>query len=247
MMKAEISSTGKVFSDFCLDPRTKLYLLLVINIMIVAGGNERIIEYLKPLLTLIPILLLAIYGKTKMAIGLTIMYLFCIFSHDLFYFVPTFSLAGTIIRLLSGLFSWMIPCLMMGYILVFTTKVSEFIAAMEKLHISIKIIVPFAVMFRFFPTIREEYRSIQDAMKMRGIGFRKGPIAALEYRMVPLITSVVKIGDELSAAAMTRGLGGPIRRTNVCKIGFGVWDMVFICYVTILVCFYLLSVMGVIF
>ena len=29
----------------------------------------------------------------------------------------------------------------------------------------------------------------------------------LEYRLVPLIASVVQIGDELSAAAVARGLG----------------------------------------
>lgn len=35
--------------------------------------------------------------------------------------------------------------------------------------------------------------------------------------------SCVKIGDELSAAALTRGLGAPVKRTNICKIGFGAW------------------------
>ena len=38
--------------------------------------------------------------------------------------------------------------------------------------------------------------------------------------------SIVKIGDELSAAALTRGLGAPVRRTNVCKIGFHAQDVV---------------------
>lgn len=36
----------------------------------------------------------------------------------------------------------------------------------------------------------------------------------LEYRLVPLMVSVVKIGDELSAAALTRGLGAPVKRTK---------------------------------
>ena len=31
----------------------------------------------------------------------------------------------------------------------------------------------------------------------------------LEYRLVPLMVSVVKIGDELSAAALTRGAWSP--------------------------------------
>ena len=37
----------------------------------------------------------------------------------------------------------------------------------------------------------------------------KNPFLMLEYRLVPLMVSVVKIGDELSAAALTRGLGAP--------------------------------------
>ena len=35
----------------------------------------------------------------------------------------------------------------------------------------------------------------------------------------------VKIGEELSAAALTRGLGGPVKRTNICKIGFHAQDI----------------------
>ena len=50
--------------------------------------------------------------------------------------------------------------------------------------------------------------------------------ADVEYRLVPLMVSVVKIGDELSAAALTRGLGAPVRRTNVCQIGFHFQDVV---------------------
>ncbi|MBQ5475603.1 MAG: hypothetical protein IIT65_13205, partial [Lachnospiraceae bacterium] len=42
--------------------------------------------------------------------------------------------------------------------------------------------------------------------------------------IIPLLFSSLTIGDELSAAAVTRGLGKPVKRTNVCKIGFGVSD-----------------------
>ena len=85
-----------------------------------------------------------------------------------------------------------------------------------------------SVIFRFFPTISaEEYQAIRDAMKMRGIRFGgKNPFLMVEYRLVPLMVSVVKIGDELSAAALTRGLGAPVKRTNVCQIGFHIQDMI---------------------
>ena len=36
--------------------------------------------------------------------------------------------------------------------------------------------------------------------------------AMLEYRLVPVIMCSVKIGEELNAAALTRGLGGPVKK-----------------------------------
>ena len=65
-------------------------------------------------------------------------------------------------------------------------------------------------------------------MRMRGITAFRKPMDMLEYRVVPLIMSIVKIGEELSAAALTRGLGSPVQRTNICNIGFGIIDVVFI-------------------
>lgn len=80
---------------------------------------------------------------------------------------------------------------------------------------------PMSVMFRFFPTVAEEWSAIGDAMRMRGVRFGGGKVGAiLEYRIVPMMICSVKIGEELSQAALTRGLGGPVKRTNICKLGF---------------------------
>ena len=46
------------------------------------------------------------------------------------------------------------------------------------------------------------------------------PMKMLEYRMVPFLTSIVSIGNDLAASALTRGLNSPAKRTNVCPIGF---------------------------
>ena len=89
------------------------------------------------------------------------------------------------------------------------------------------VVIPVSVVFRFFPAVREEYAAIRDAMKMRGITTLRSPMKMLEYRIVPLMMSVAKIGEELSAAALTRGLGAPRKRTNICEIGFGPLDVLF--------------------
>ena len=72
-------------------------------------------------------------------------------------------------------------------------------------------------------------------MRMRGItgkNFFKNPQAVLEYRIVPLMMSVVTIGNDLSAAALTRGLGNGKKRTSICKIGFHWKDFALMIIVT---------------
>ena len=92
-----------------------------------------------------------------------------------------------------------------------------------------QITIPMSVMFRFFPTVAEEWSAIGDAMRMRGVRFGGGKASAiLEYRIVPMMICSVKIGEELSQAALTRGLDGPVKRTNICKLGFHVQDVIFL-------------------
>jgi energy-coupling factor transport system permease protein len=97
------------------------------------------------------------------------------------------------------------------------------------MRISDKITIPISVIFRFFPTVVEESRAINDAMRMRGIemGAKKAS-ETVEYRMVPLIASCSIIGEELSAAAMTRGLEVGKKRSCIWYIRFRIPDMLII-------------------
>jgi len=101
---------------------------------------------------------------------------------------------------------------------------------MNRIHAPKKLVIPLAVMLRYVPTIQEDWRFIKDAMRMREVQFGtkkfwQNPAALIEYRFIPLMISVVKIGDDLSAAALTRGLDNPVRRTNITKVGFTGWDL----------------------
>ena len=50
------------------------------------------------------------------------------------------------------------------------------------------------------------------------------PSLFLEYRIIPLLFSVVKIGDELSASALTRGLDNVQGRTSLVEVKFSKYD-----------------------
>ena len=221
------------------DPRTKLYALLIFNLVMLTSLTEGSSVYLKPFLAVLAFLFLLNARLPKMAAVYLSLYLVSCCAEFFLQYVTGMSVAGFLIRFFSHMITRIVPGFMFACYMLKTTKVSEFIAAMERMGISWKLIIPVSVMFRFFPTVREEYRSIQDAMRLRGIGLRNGPAAMAEYRLVPLIVSLVKIGDELSAAAVTRGLGGQVRRTNYCSIGFGLWDALLLILMTGILTIYL--------
>lgn len=220
----EQSSRGLI----TLDPRTKLLLLLVIGTACTIG-HQGLILVVKPYLVAVPFILLALNGRIYEVLKIACIYLFAAYWESLLFFIPPTGFIRDIIRLIMAVIYSFMPSVVMGWYAVSTTRVSEFTAAMQSLHISQKIIIPFVVMFRFFPTIAEEYRAIQDAMRIRRISIKRGLVAMLEYRMVPLMISVVKIGDDLSAAAATRALGGTGRRTNMCRLHFHILDAVLCC------------------
>ncbi len=93
------------------------------------------------------------------------------------------------------------------------------------------IVIPLAVMFRYFPVVREDWSHIKDAMALRGlrptpVGFVKNPSAVIDALYVPMLVSASKTADELSVAAVTRGIENPKPRTSRLKIRFGPVDMV---------------------
>jgi energy-coupling factor transport system permease protein len=205
-----------------LDPRTKLFLLVLFNIAIFNGYESK----MTLLVTVMPMLLMYLAGGRRKTVALAIL---CLISGTLIICCRPALYQGIGVLLAAALFLFygLMPVLVMGAYVMTTTTPGEFSAAMLRLHIPMKIIIPFAVLLRFFPTIVEEARSINMAMRMRGIMLGgKHPGRMLEYRLVPLLMSTVKIGDELSAAAMTRCIDAPGEKTSISEIGFHVQDFV---------------------
>ncbi|MGO1369966.1 energy-coupling factor transporter transmembrane component T [Senegalia sp. (in: firmicutes)] len=212
-----------------LDPRSKILILLLMNIMAFTTDTW----YIMALLGSIPLSLLVLNKRYLLAFFCGLIYAISLLAY-VFMLDTGFTILSIIVAMITSVICRMGPGLLMGYYLLTTTTVSELISSMERMHLPNGIIIPISVMFRFFPTIKEEASSINDAMRMRGIQLGKskdGLIAVLEYRLVPLLISTVKIGEELSCSALTRGLGSSGKRTNICKIGFGITDMIYIVFV----------------
>ena len=208
-----------------LDPRTKLLLLFTSSVFVVGNAGEAWMNVFYWILVYLPVLLLFAEKEWKTGIIAIIIYIGSFYAqgalqHDL-------TGVESMLALSLYIITKILPTVILARYIVKSTKVSEFLTAMNKMHVSDKITIPISVIFRFFPTVVEESRAINDAMRMRGIEMGANKASeAIEYRMVPLIASCSIIGEELSAAAMTRGLDVGKKRSCIWKIKFRFLDWI---------------------
>ncbi len=197
------------------DPRTKLILLLLVNLLLLISHSL----WFELALLGFCLLIVSLAGQTKPAFYFFIV--FCILLGIDRFLAPRLSGIGfTLLSFVSFALRKFLPCLILGRWILTSTMVSEFVAAMWKINLPQTAIIPLSVVFRYFPTIKEEWTSIRSAMKMRNINF------SFEHIMVPLLMSAINISEELSAAALCRGLDNPEPHTCLCKVGYRVSDKV---------------------
>ena len=130
-----------------------------------------------------------------------------------------------------GLFHKVYACGTLAGIVLTTTKVNEFLSAMNRVRAPKKLVIPMAVMLRYIPTIQEDWRYITDAMRMRDVssslaGFLTHPGMTVECIYVPLLMAASKAADDLSVASVTRGIENPNPRTCLVQIKCGISDWV---------------------
>ncbi|PKU94133.1 energy-coupling factor transporter transmembrane component T [Bifidobacterium pseudolongum] len=221
-----------------LDPRTKLAILVLFSVVVMIDVVDGPAYIIRVVMTFIPVLLVCLEGKIYIGARFTLLYLFatCLMQ---FTQKNIHGVAGMLLLFVCYMIMQFAPTMITVWYCISTTKISEFMAAMSRMHVPQGIAISIAVMMRFFPTLGEEYRSINDAMRMRGISFGGGKVTKMVgYRMIPLLFSTINIGDELSQAAVTRGLGSPMERTNISEIGFHARDFLIMLVMLILTVLY---------
>ena len=208
-----------------LDPRTKLFLILLCVLSAVFAPNL----YFQFVLVTFIGLLAAVNGKWRYALrGIFAYALICAFT--VWCMGVLTGTWRTMFVAFLGLVHKVYPCGMLAGLVISTTKVGEFLSAMARLHIPKKLTIPIAVMLRYLPTIREDWRFIKDAMRLRDVsptlwGFLKAPAMTVNCIYVPLLTAASKAADELSIASVTRGIENPKPRTCLVSIRMQTGDI----------------------
>lgn len=201
-----------------LDPRTKLFLILFCILCAMFAPN---LFFQFGLVSVIS-LLAAACGKWRYALRGVIVYtLICIFT--IWCMGIMTGTWRTMFVAFLGLVHKVYACGLLAGIVISTTKVGEFLSAMTRLHVPKKLTIPIAVMLRYLPVIREDWHFIKDAMRLRDVsptfaGFLKAPAMTVNCIYVPLLTAASKAADELSVAAVTRGIENPDPRTCLVDI-----------------------------
>ena len=208
------------------DPRAKFILFLIACLFCMNVQNDFIILIFGTFIAT----LLILSGYVKSTIKIYIV--FCIGSvidYISKHIEP--NLFSTLLAILSVSICLAVP-IVLSFILVFrTTKISEFLSAFQQIKVPAQVSIPFVVMFRFIPTVSEEWRGIRQAMAFRGIGLTTGklifhPIMTAEHILVPLLSSCVSIIDELVAASLVRGLDSEKERNCYLTIKMKYYDYI---------------------
>jgi energy-coupling factor transport system permease protein len=214
---------GFAFSE--LDPRMKLLLVLVFTTATFMSPNAFVLVWNYALI----LFLYAARGLRKGVWRTGMIFsalLLCEFLAGLISHEATRATLGFIIFLLERTAVFFV----MGTWMAAKLRVGDFITAMQNMRLSKGVTITLAVIFRYLPTVREEFRYIKNTMKLRGIGLNFSnillhPLKTCEYAIVPLVIRSLTISDQLAASAMTRGLDLETRRTSCREVRLGAGDI----------------------
>ncbi|MGL5927387.1 MAG: energy-coupling factor transporter transmembrane component T [Dermatophilaceae bacterium] len=118
-----------------------------------------------------------------------------------------------------------------GLHLFTTTSPSALNAALRTMRFPRSAAVTLVVMIRFLPVVMKESSAVFDAMRLRGLtrpaALLRHPLLTIERFTVPMIASSLRASEDLSAAAILRGLGSYHRPTALTEPRFswidGAW------------------------
>lgn len=197
------------------DPRTEILFLVLANI--VAFTQHSL--WVEVTWVVLLLLLIITCGCKKAAGKLAAAFCFCLLLQ--YYIFPNGPqiLASSFIIIVSYARK-IFPCLIVGTLIFQKTSVRELMLALRKWHVPQGLVIPLSVTVRYFPAMKEEVGYIRDAMKLRNIhGVQK-----VECLLVPIMISATNTAEELSAAAVTRGIENPKPKTSIVTMRFGIQD-----------------------
>lgn len=211
-----------------LDPRTVFILMLMASIALASLPTA---FYFAALFLVILIALwqkrsglykYIIYGAVTYALHMLLIYSESSVAFKFFGMLSFFLYRFTIILILVDL--------MRSY------STGHLVAALLKLRIPIKVIIPLAIALRYFPDFTESMTNIRDSMKIRK--FKVGwlhPYNSFRYLTIPLIHKALNTASDIAESVTTKGIEYQGQRSCYHEVSFKVQDvLVLLAFLSIL-------------
>ena len=135
------------------------------------------------------------------------------------------------------------PFVVLGIAIKRSTNIAEITTALSRLRLHRGIILSIVVMIRYLPAMKDDFRVIVDAMRLKGIPVSLGyvvrhPMKAIEYFVVPMLFRSEKITEEFSGAALVKGYEYSGTRTSYFDVRMGGkdWAMIFLAPLAFVLC-----------
>ena len=125
MEGVSFSATTDKRKGIRLDPRTKLILLLTVTTLMFSTSNEGIMNFVKPVLSLIPFVLILSERRFKTAGKYLLLYLTC-FALERIALTTLSELLSFVVLAMTSIMTRFAPGIMTGAWLLSSTSVSEF-------------------------------------------------------------------------------------------------------------------------
>lgn len=213
-----------------IDFRAKLLLTVAIGFTSIEGSVIRNYHYLGIFIVTLPYLLMIFDKKWSLLIK-GLFYTGFAFLLQKVMLSLTQNIFTMIMNLYSGIIIRILPGVMMGYYTMTTTKMSDLVYSLKKIRLPDSMIIPISVMFRFFYSIKEDYKKINEAMYMHGLtmkNFFENPSRILEYKFVPLLMITSQTADNVAISAMTRGMRVGEKRSSISNARLKIYDYILI-------------------
>lgn len=117
--------------------------------------------------------------------------------------------------------------------MIATTRVGELACALQRAHLPRHGIIALCIALRFFPTMAGEFRAVAEAMRVRGMAITPisvvtQPVRVMENLLVPVMSRLSIVADELSNAAIVRGMDSLRPRTSYYDLSLRAADVTFL-------------------
>ena len=213
------------------DVRTLLFLDMLIMVFMLISG--------KPEVTLSSFIVAAAVPVITGLYGVLLCYaiLFAVFFsyYQLIFHLklPVFQSAGfSVIGIVAFIVQRIIPFMLLGTVIQKQKNISEITMALDRMRLPRGVILSIAVMFRYFPAIKDDFLVIIDAMKLKGLYTSKHsamlhPIRTMEFIIVPMLFKSLKTAEELSCAALVKGIENTGKKTSYFDVKLRPVDAVF--------------------